>query len=54
MLSDDRYCVYVLLQVAAVRAAIGEVGKVVLTNYVQTLSNRRHKEQRLEGSTCEA
>ena len=36
MLSDDRYCVDVLLQVAAVRAALGEVGKVVLTNHVQT------------------
>lgn len=36
MLSDDRYCVDVLLQVAAVRAALGEVGKVVLTHHVQT------------------
>jgi DNA-binding FrmR family transcriptional regulator len=36
MLFEDRYCVDVLLQVAAVRAALGEVGKVVLTNHVQT------------------
>lgn len=36
MLSEDRYCVDVLLQVAAVRAALAEVGKVVLTNHVHT------------------
>lgn len=36
MLSADRYCVDVLLQVAAVRAALAEVGKVVLTNHVHT------------------
>jgi CsoR family transcriptional regulator, copper-sensing transcriptional repressor len=36
MVSEDRYCVDVLLQVTAVRAALGEVGKVVLTNHVHT------------------
>jgi CsoR family transcriptional regulator, copper-sensing transcriptional repressor len=36
MLAADRYCVDVLLQVAAVRAALAEVGKVILTNHVQT------------------
>ena len=36
MLSEERYCVDVLLQVAAVRAALAEVGKVVLTSHVQT------------------
>ena len=36
MLSEDRDCVDVLHQVAAVRAALAEVGKVVLTNHVQT------------------
>jgi len=51
MLSDDRYCVDVLLQVAAVRAALGEVGKVVLTNHVQTcltdaIKNSGSKDQR--------
>ena len=51
MLSDDRYCVDVLLQVAAVRAALAEVGKVVLTSHVQTclndaLKNGGSKDQR--------
>ena len=36
MLAEDRYCVDVLLQVAAVRAALGEVGKVILASHVQT------------------
>ena len=36
MLSEDRYCVDVLLQVAAVRAALAEVGKVLVTSHVQT------------------
>ena len=36
MLSEDRYGVDVLLQVAAVRAALAEVGKVVITSHVQT------------------
>jgi DNA-binding FrmR family transcriptional regulator len=36
MLSEDRYGVDLLLQVAAVRAALAEVGKVVLTSHVQT------------------
>jgi DNA-binding FrmR family transcriptional regulator len=36
MVAEDRYCVDVLLQVAAVRAALAEVGKVVLANHVET------------------
>ena len=36
MLAEERYCVDVLLQVAAVRAALGEVGKVVLASHVET------------------
>ncbi len=36
MVDDDRYCVDVLLQVAAVRAALDRVGKLVLTNHVET------------------
>jgi CsoR family transcriptional regulator, copper-sensing transcriptional repressor len=36
MVAEDRYCVDVLLQVAAVRAALAEVSKVVLANHVQT------------------
>ena len=36
MLAEDRYCVDILLQVAAVQGALGEVGRVVLANHVQT------------------
>ena len=36
MLAEDRYCVDVLLQIAAVQGALGEVGRVVLANHVQT------------------
>lgn len=36
MVSEDRYGVDILLQVAAVRAALAEVGKVLLTGHVQT------------------
>jgi len=51
MLSEDRYGVDLLLQVAAVRAALAEVGKVVLTSHVQTclsdaLKNGGSKDQR--------
>jgi DNA-binding FrmR family transcriptional regulator len=36
MIDEDRYCVDVLLQVAAVRAALDKVGKVVLESHVET------------------
>lgn len=36
MVDEDRYCVDVLLQVAAVRAALDQVGKLVLANHVET------------------
>jgi len=36
MLAEDRYCVDVLLQIAAIQGALGEVGRVVLANHVQT------------------
>jgi DNA-binding FrmR family transcriptional regulator len=36
MVEEDRYCVDVLLQVAAVRAALDGVGKLVLANHVET------------------
>lgn len=34
MLDDDRYCVDVLLQVAAVQAALLETGRVILSGHV--------------------
>jgi CsoR family transcriptional regulator, copper-sensing transcriptional repressor len=36
MVAEDRYCVDVLLQIAAVRGALAEVGKVVLAKHVET------------------
>ncbi len=36
MIEEDRYCVDVLLQVAAVRAALDGVGKVLLRSHVDT------------------
>lgn len=36
MVEDDRYCVEILLQVAAVRAALDGVGKLILRSHVET------------------
>jgi DNA-binding FrmR family transcriptional regulator len=36
MVEEDRYCVDVLLQVAAVRAALDGVGKLILRSHVET------------------
>jgi len=36
MVDDDRYCVDVLHQIAAVRAALDRVGKVLLGAHVET------------------
>lgn len=36
MVAEDRYCVDVLLQIAAVRAALDRVGKLVLGSHVET------------------
>ena len=36
MVGEDRYCVDVLLQIAAVRAALDGVGKVILRSHVET------------------
>jgi len=35
MIEEDRYCVDVLLQVSAVRAALDGLGKVLLQNHVE-------------------
>ena len=36
MIEEDRYCVDVLLQIAAARAALDGVGKLVLGQHVET------------------
>lgn len=36
MVDEDRYCVDVLLQVAAARAALERVGQIILRSHVET------------------
>ena len=36
MIAEDRYCVDVLMQIAAVRGALDKVGKVLLEGHVET------------------
>ena len=36
MIEEDRYCVDILLQVAAVRAALDGMGKVLLRSHIET------------------
>ncbi len=36
MVDEDRYCVDILLQVAAVRGALDKVGKLLLEGHVET------------------
>jgi DNA-binding FrmR family transcriptional regulator len=51
MIEEDRYCVDVLLQVAAVRAALDSIGKLLLNAHVETcvataLASGRPKERK--------
>jgi DNA-binding FrmR family transcriptional regulator len=55
MVDEDRYCVDVLLQVAAVRAALDKVGKVILGKHVETCvvtafasGKRRERDKKME------
>jgi len=36
MVAGDRYCVDVLMQISAVRAALGQVSKMLLESHIQT------------------
>jgi len=36
MLAEDRYCVDLLTQIAAVRSALDQLGVVVLTSHIET------------------
>ncbi|NVB38044.1 metal-sensitive transcriptional regulator [Pseudenhygromyxa sp. WMMC2535] len=36
MVEDDRYCIDVLLQISAARAALAKVGKILLESHVRT------------------
>lgn len=51
MVEEDRYCVDILLQVAAVRAALDGLGKLLLSNHIETcvadaLASGRPKERK--------
>jgi DNA-binding FrmR family transcriptional regulator len=51
MIEEDRYCVDILLQVAAVRAALDGMGKVLLNGHIETcvsdaLASGRPKERK--------
>lgn len=55
MIEQDRYCVDVLLQVAAARAALDQLGKVVLRSHIETCvaeafasSERGERETKME------
>lgn len=36
MVDEETYCVDVLLQIAAARAALGKVGQIMLANHIET------------------
>jgi len=51
MIEEDRYCVDILLQVAAARAALDGLGKLLLRSHVETcvadaVSSGRPRERR--------
>jgi DNA-binding FrmR family transcriptional regulator len=55
MVEEDRYCVDVLLQIAAVRAALDGVGQVILGAHVESCvadafesGGRREREKKME------
>jgi len=55
MIEEDRYCVDVLLQVAAVRAALDGLGKLLLRGHVETCvadafssPKRRDREEKID------
>lgn len=54
MIENDRYCVDILLQVAAARAALDQLGKQILSAHIETCvaeafasSNRRERETKM-------
>ena len=55
MLENDKYCVDILTQVAAVRAAINKVGGLILENYsmncLKDVASSEEKEQAIQSLT---
>ena len=55
MIENERYCVDVLLQIAAVRSALAKVGEVMLASHVETCvteaftrGKKNEREQKIE------
>ncbi|RMG18658.1 MAG: transcriptional regulator [Deltaproteobacteria bacterium] len=55
MVEADRYCVDVLLQIAAARAALGKVGRILLESHLKTCvveafeaGRRRERQEKVE------
>ena len=48
MLEDDKYCVDILIQIAAVRAAINKVGALIVENHMLTCLEKAAEEGRSE------
>lgn len=55
MIEQDKYCVDVLLQISAARAALGKVGEIVLGSHIETCvvnafaeGNERERSEKIE------
>ncbi|MBZ4688031.1 MAG: CsoR family transcriptional regulator, copper-sensing transcriptional repressor [Clostridia bacterium] len=48
MLEEDKYCVDILVQIAAVRAAINKVGTMIVENHMRNCLEKAAEEGRTE------
>jgi DNA-binding FrmR family transcriptional regulator len=48
MIEEDRYCIDILNQIAAARAALGKVGTTILKSHMQGCVTSTIKEERSE------
>jgi DNA-binding FrmR family transcriptional regulator len=55
MVEQDKYCVDVLLQISAARAALGKVGEIILGSHIETCvadafieGNQRERTEKIE------
>ena len=52
MIQDDKYCVDVLLQIAAAQGALGKVGQIVLGSHIETCVSEALKNGSEEDRCC--
>ena len=52
MVQDDKYCVDVLLQIAAAQGALGKVGQIVLGSHIETCVSEALKNGNEEDRCC--